>query len=224
VLTTNAQLAHALYAKYGRWFDLTKQADLTALREIGAQVPPRKRQNIEEQPDPFADEAQTQTHDEDTPLWEVEDQKEDVKVEEKKTVVEFGGGDRLSVTLKQHKGYEAAWIVLKGDTPADILKTFQDENFKKLMDWTKKASESFQEGFAPAPQGGNTGQASSGSQNRTQGRPAAATDGPLGPQYCNHGQKKYWSKYDEVKNEMVQIYFCPAQKNDPNKCKPQYVN
>lgn len=184
-------------------------------------MPPRKRQNIEEQPDPFADEAQTQTHDEDTPLWEVEDQKEDVKVEEKKTVVEFGGGDRLSVTLKQHKGYEAAWIVLKGDTPADILKTFQDDNFKKLMDWTKKASESFQEGSEPASQGGYTGQGSSGSQNRSQGRPAQASEHPKGrKEFCQHGEME-WKTGLGKNQKMWGGFDC---KVDPKGCPRKWDN
>lgn len=187
-------------------------------------MPPRNRKNIEEQPDPFADEAQTQTHAEETPPWEVDDSKpvaEDKK-EEKKTVVEFGGGDRLSVTLKEHKGYEASWIVLKGDTPADLLRTMEDPDFKKLMEWTKKASQAYQEGSNPSGGGGDTGQAQSrpqnGSQGRSQGRPASATDGPLGPQYCDHGKKKFWSKLDDTKNELVQIYYCPDRQ-----CKPQYV-
>lgn len=190
-------------------------------------MPPRKRQNIEEQPDPFADEAQTQTRGEDTPPWEVEDApqeevKSDNKKEESRTVVEFGGGDRLSVTLKEHKGYEASWIVLKGDTPADLLRTMEDPDFKKLMEWTKKASQAYQEGSNPSNGGGDTGQAASrpqnGSQGRTQGRPAAATDGPLGAQHCQHGQKKFWSKFDDTKGELVQIYYCPDRQ-----CKPQYV-
>lgn len=201
-------------------------------------MPPRAKKEVTPEVDPFApeqdnepagDEAQTETA---PPPWNVQDNETnvngtDTKVEGK-TVVEFPGGDRLSVTIKQHKGFEAGWIVLKGDTPADVLRTMQDPDFKTLMDWTKKASETFQEGSAPASGGGNTSQGASGSQNgsqaRTQGKPASATDGPLGPQYCNHGQKKFWSKFDDQKKQMVQIYFCPADKNDPNKCKAQYVN
>ena len=105
-------------------------------------MPPRAKKIVEEEIDPFApdqddmpdgDEAQT-----DLPPWEVEDNETDVKntddkPKENKTVVEFGGGERLSVTLKQRKGYEAAWLVLKGDAPADILSTMHDENFKKLL-------------------------------------------------------------------------------------------
>lgn len=196
-------------------------------------MPPRKRQNIEETPDPFADEAQTENHSEDeTPPWEVEGNETNVKTtdeapKENKTVIEFGGGDRLSVTLKQHKGYEASWIVLKGDTPADILTTMQDENFNKLMDWTKKASEKFQEGSAPASGGGNTSQASSGAQNgsqgRAQGRPAAATDGPWGVQTCEHGTMTYKTGVGDDGN-VWQGYFCPVPKGQFPRCaKNKYV-
>lgn len=183
-------------------------------------MPPRKRQNIEETPDPFADEAQTENHSEDqTPPWEVEGNETEVKTtdeapKENKTVIEFGGGDRLSVTLKQHKGYEASWIVLKGDTPADVLTTMQDENFNKLMDWTKRASEKFQEGSAPASGGGNTSQASSGSQNgsqaRTQGRPSGATEHPQGKKmFCEHGQRAYKSGFSAKTQKTWGAFDCP---------------
>jgi hypothetical protein len=199
-------------------------------------LPPRAKKAVTPEVDPFAPE-QGSVHDEDeaqadTSSWNVLGNETEVNVTETKTeakrVEDQFTGDRLSVTIKQHKGYEAGWIVLKGDTPADVLRTMQDPDFKTLMDWTKKASETFQEGSAPASGGGNPSQGGSGAQNgsqgRTQGKPDSATDGPLGPQYCNHGKKKFWSKFDDQKNQMVQIYFCPADKNDPNKCKAQYVN
>lgn len=202
-----------------------------ALAQLGEEImPPRSRKTVEEKPDPFgddqpnADEAQTEL----PPPWEVEGDETDVKntdetPKENKTVVEFGGGDRLSVTLKQHKGYEAAWIVLKGDTPADILGTMQDENFQKLMDWTKKASEKFQEGSAPASGGGNTNQGSSAPQNRSQGRPAAATEGPWGVQTCEHGTMVYKSGMGDD-GAVWHGYFCPVPKGQFPRCaKNKYV-
>lgn len=129
------------------------------------------------------------------PPWNVEDSETEVNITETKTEakkVEEYTGDRLSVTIKQHKGYEAGWIVLKGDTPADVLRTMQDPDFKTLMDWTKKASETFQEGSNPAPQGGNTGGGSSGSQNRSQGRPSQASEHPKGrKEFCEHGEMEF---------------------------------
>lgn len=175
---------------------------------------------------PAGDEAQTET-----PPWEVQDNETDVnsaatKPEEKKTVIEFGGGDRLSVTLKQHKGYEAAWIVLKGDTPADILSTMEDPNFKKLMEWTKKASETFQEGSAPVAAVGNTSGGSSSSQNgsqgRTYGKPAGATEGPWGVQTCEHGTMVF--KSGQGDDGVWQGYFCPVPKGQFPRCaKNKYV-
>lgn len=214
-------------------------------------MPPRAKKIVEEEIDPFApdqddmpdgDEAQTETkvrgtrasavsQGHDLPPWEVEDNETNVKntddkPKESKTVVEFGGGDRLSVTLKQGKGYEAAWIVLKGDAPADILNTMQDENFKKLMDWTKTASQRFQEGSESTAPSGNTSSnqnsSQNGSQGRTYGKPAAATDGPWGAQHCPHGKMRFWSKLQDD-GTMAQVYFCPLDRNDPNKCKSKSV-
>ena len=164
-------------------------------------MPPRAKKETPVEIDPFApgqdnepvgDEAQTEM----APPWEVDDNETDVKdtVTEKaeNKVVEFGGGDRLSVTIKEHKGFDASWIVLKGDTPADILRTMQDPDFNTLMKWTKTASQRFQEGSAPSAGGGNTSQGDSGSQNRTQGRPAQASAHPSGRQeFCQHGEMEF---------------------------------
>ena len=196
-------------------------------------MPPRARKNEETPKDPGeakelgqdnepgGDEAQA-----DIPPWEVNDNKEPTK-EEARTVVEFGGGDRLSVTLKQHKGYEAAWIVLKGDTPADILTTMQNPDFKTLMDWTKTVSERFQEGSTPAPPSGNASQGNSGAQNGSQGRsygkPAAATEGPWGVQTCDHGTMSFRSGVGDD-GAVWQGYFCPVPKGQFPRCaKNKYV-
>lgn len=202
-------------------------------------MPPRARKEkvVEEEIDPFApdqdnepdgDEAQTEM----PPPWEVEDNETEVKNADKeekaevKNVVEFGGGDRLSVTIKQHKGYEAGWIVLKGDTPADVLRTMEDPDFDKLMTWTKRASERFQEGSKPDGQGGNTGHgqntSQNGSQGRTQGKPAAATEGPWGAQNCKHGVMSFKSGTSDD-GSVWQGYFCPAPRNSTDKCKNKYV-
>jgi hypothetical protein len=167
-------------------------------------LPPRAKKIVEPEIDPFTSDQDDvpggdATSDGPPPPWEVEDNETEVKntVTETKTEdkkVEEFTGDRLSVTIKQHKGYEAGWIVLKGDTPADVLRTMQDPDFKTLMDWTKKASQTFQEGSNPAGGGGNTSGGASGSQNRSQGRPSQASEHPKGrKEFCEHGEMEFKS-------------------------------
>lgn len=204
--------------KDGKWYDCASVDGLRDLQEaepLGRfsreslikiyqeenQVPPRAKKIVEPEIDPFAPDQDTEpggdAADTDTPPWEVEDTETEVKntVTETKTEakkVDEYTGDRLSVTIKQHKGYEAGWIVLKGDTPADVLRTMQDPDFKTLMDWTKRASETFQEGSNPSSGGGNTSQGSSGSQNRSQGRPSQASEHPKGrKEFCEHGEMEF---------------------------------
>lgn len=166
-------------------------------------MPPRAKKIVEPEIDPFTSDQDDVPGGDATsdgpPPWEVEDNETEVKntvietkTEDKK--VEEYTGDRLSVTIKQHKGYEAGWIVLKGDTPADVLRTMQDPDFEKLMTWTKRASERFQEGSNPAGGGGNTSGGASGSQNRSQGRPSQASEHPKGrKEFCEHGEMEFKS-------------------------------
>lgn len=177
-------------------------------------MPPRARKKEPEvEIDPFGKSDQDtepggEATEVDTPPWEVEDEEVVTEPKTEAKRLDDYSGDRISVTIKQHKGFEAGWIVLKGDTPADILNTFQDENFKKLMDWTKKASESFQEGSNPSGGGGNTGQGGSGSQGRTQGRPAQASEHPKGrKEFCEHGEME-WKTGLGKNNKMWGAFDC----------------
>jgi len=196
-------------------------------------LPPRARKTAEVKPDPFGpepdqdnmpdgDEAQAEV----TPPWEVSDETE-VKsndTNEKAKVVTVGSEGKITSTFKGGSGYDKPWVVVHAEDIKEQLSIINDPEFAELLTRVQKANEYFV-GQAPvsSPQNGaSTPQ--NGSQGRTNGKPAAATDGPLGPQHCKHGQKKFWSKFDEVKNELVQIYFCPAPKGATDKCKNQYVN
>lgn len=198
-------------------------------------MPPRAKKEVTPEVDPFApdqedvpvgDEAQA-----DTNSWAVLGNETDVnsaETNEKDVRVVSNEGDFV-LTFKAGKGYDVPWVVVRAATCEQAYDRVIDPKFRELLDKTAEIGSYFAAKEAPkvAPSG-NTSQGGSGAQNgsqgRTQGKPASATDGPLGPQYCNHGQKKFWSKFDDAKNEMVQIYFCPAQKGDATKCKNQYVN
>lgn len=194
-------------------------------------MPPRAKKIVEEQPDPFApgqdnepvgDEAQTEM----PPPWEVSDDTnvKNTDTEEKKAkVVTVGAEGKITTTFKGGTGFEKPWVVVHAEDIEEQLGIINDPKFAELLTRVQKASEYFQ-AQAPASPTQNTASGSqNGSQGRTNGKPDAATDGPLGPQHCQHGKKKFWSKFDAAKNELVQIYFCPAQQGDPTKCRNQYV-
>lgn len=172
--------------------------------------------------EPGGDEAQTEM----APPWEVSDETDvNSTGTEKKAVVNVSAESKIVVTLKGGSGYDEPWVVIHADDLDDALaQTTERAKLGDLMKAAQEASKAFRD-FRPVEDTGNAGSASQGgSQARSQGRPAAATDGPLGPQHCKHGQKKFWSKFDEEKKELVQIYFCPAPKGAADKCKNQYVN
>lgn len=171
---------------------------------------------------PDGDEAQTEM----PPPWEVSDETDVNSTDtEKKAVVNVSAESKIVVTIKGGRDYDEPWVVIHADDLDDALSQTTDKvKLGDLMKAAQEASKAFRD-FRPTEDKGTSAPASQGgSQTRSQGRPAAATDGPLGPQHCKHGQKKFWSKFDEEKKELVQIYFCPAQKGDPSKCKNQYVN
>lgn len=193
-------------------------------------MPPRAKKVVppkEEEFDPFgeaaADEAQTEL----PPPWELGDETDVNSTDtDKKAVVVVGSGDDvITGTIKGGRDFDEPWLVVRAGSLKEYIEIVTDrELMGQAMDATQKASKAFRD-FRPAGEAKNAVSAPQGSsQPRSQGRPASATDGPLGPQHCKHGQKKFWSKWDEEKSEMVQIYFCPAPKGSADKCKNQYVN
>lgn len=173
--------------------------------------------------DSLGDEAQTEL----PPPWEVSDEADVNSTDtEKKAVITVGSmEDVITGTIKGGRDFDEPWLVVRAGSLEEYIKIVSDrELMGQAMDATQKASKAFRD-FRPAEATPTaTSAPQQASQPRSQGRPPAAGDGPLGKQYCNHGEKKFWSKFDDQKNEMVQIYFCPAPKGAADKCKNQYVN
>lgn len=192
-------------------------------------MPPRAKKPVppaEPEYDPFdepdGNEAQTET----PPPWEVSDETDVNSTDtDKKAVRSVGAESKIVVTIKGGRDYDEPWVVIHADDLDDALKQTTDKvKLGDLLKAAQEASKAFRD-FRPAEDTGTKAVTSeTGSQGRSQGRPAPATDGPLGKQVCQHGTKKFWSKFDDAKNELVQIYFCPADKSNPQRCKNQYVN
>lgn len=227
--------------KYGRWFDLTKGDDLNALTqteplgrfsrqaliEMGEHMPPRAKKVVQEEIDPFApgqdnepdgDEAQTEI-----PPWEVSDETDvkNTETEKKAKVVTVGSEGKIVSTFKGGRDYDAPWVVVHADSVSESLAVINDMEFAELLTRVQAAAQYFA-GQAPTPNttsAQNTSQ--SGSQPRTQGKPAAATEGPWGTQTCPHGTMTFRSGVGD--NGVWQGYFCPAPRNSSDKCKTKYV-
>jgi len=191
-------------------------------------MPPRAKKETPVEIDPFApeqdnvpvgDEAQTET-----PPWEVQDNETDVKNTdtEKVKVVTVGSEGKVVSTFKGGRDYDAPWVVVHADNVAESLAIINDKEFAELLTRVQAASQYFV-GQAPASSlqnGQNSAQ--NGSQARTQGKPAAATDGPWGQQTCKHGVMSFKSGTSDD-GSVWQGYFCPAPRNSTDKCKNKYV-
>jgi hypothetical protein len=181
-------------------------------------MPPRKRQNIEEQPDPFADEAQTQTHDEDTPPWEIEDS----ETEDNRKVIKVGSDGKFVGTLKGGRDFDEPWIVLHCDTLQELVDNLTNrELLGQAMDAAQQASKRFRD-LRPTEDKGTAASAPQNiPQGRAQGRPQAATEHPKGrKEFCQHGEMVFKSGLG--KNEkMWGAFDCRV---DPKGCPRKWDN
>jgi hypothetical protein len=230
--------------KYDQWFDTTKGEDLNRLisaeplgrfskRQLEEEyMPPRARKEKEApvEIDPFApdqdnvpdgDEAQTEM----PPPWEVDDNETEVKnteTEKKAKVVTVGSEGKIVSTFKGGRDYDAPWVVVHADSVSESLSVINDTEFAELLTRVQAAAQYFA-GQAPTnPNSVGQNSSQNGSQPRTQGKPAAATEGPWGTQSCKHGTKVFRSGQGDDGN-VWQGYFCPAPRNSSDKCKTQYV-
>jgi hypothetical protein len=182
-------------------------------------MPPRKRQNIEQQPDPFApagevdgaDEAQTEL-----PPFEIKtttSQKE-VRMSEGKFVGTIKGG----------RDFDEPWIVMHCDTLVELVENLTN---KELLGQAMDAAQAASEQFRKLRRASETSTAQNTSQNRsqprTEGRPAAVTEGPWGVQTCPHGTMIFKSGQGDD-GSTWQGYFCPVPKGQSPRCaKNKYV-
>lgn len=179
-------------------------------------MPPRKRQNIAEQPDPFApaeeidgaDEAQTEL-----PKFEVK-----TTPEQKETRMTEG---KFVGTIKGGRDYDEPWIVMHCDSLAELVENLTN---KQLLGEAMDAAQAASEQFRKLRRDSDTSVAQNPSQPRTQGRPAAATEGPWGVQTCPHGTMIFKSGQDPATGDVWQGYFCPVPKGQTPRCaKNKYV-
>lgn len=74
-----------------------------------------------------------------------------------KTVTENNTNAKVTATLKGGSGFDAPWIVLHGDTPAEVLDQLNDQVTKELIEQTQKVGQYFAGLGKPAPAAGGGG-------------------------------------------------------------------
>lgn len=87
----------------------------------------------------------------------------------KETVLSEDTQSKIVVTLKGGAGFDAPWIVVHADDPADATAQLSDESLDKLIEATKAAAAKFHDGKAAPARGG-----------ASNGKPAGATQAPNG--------------------------------------------
>jgi hypothetical protein len=154
--------------------------------------------------DPFADEETPQQ--EDTPTTEKK---------EKKTVSEDINEQAAGITIshKPNDRYDSALIVIKGGSPTDALGTYRDPNLRDLISVAAQVDVYIKQTFAevapkdnPAPQTRST--------PRNTGNGGETRDCKHGTMVLRSGSKngRPWTGF-----------FCPAPKDDPTRCSPQFL-
>lgn len=160
---------------------------------------------------PSGDEAQT-----DLPPWAGPDAEVQVDTKEIKVETSEQQG-KMTVTLKGGTGYEQPWVVVHGKDSEDLLNTFDDPDFAKVLERTRKASQFFV-GTSPATQAPVATQPQA--QTPQQAPAGASGDGRT----CRHGAMIHRSGFNAQRNSAWTGYFCPTPKGTPDQCKAQFIN
>lgn len=133
----------------------------------------------------------------------------------------------ISVTLKQHSGHNAPWIVVRAATAEEVKNQLRDVVNADLLRAVTITAAKFS-GLTPS-----TPNASSAPTQQFQGQPSqpqqqyqqqpkaqAASQLPPGieQKYCQHGPMVYKTGVNKW-DKPYQAFFCPTDKDDPSKCR-----
>jgi len=126
----------------------------------------------------------------------------------------------LTVTLKAGTGYDAPWLVFHANSVDEALESLQHDKLDELMDLTARKGKELAKAF-----GGSTGFSKpaaapfSGYKKPAAKKPAYDEDSDT--YSCEHGERA-WVTGRSGKGPWY-AYMCPADKDDPSKCRPLWA-
>ena len=161
-----------------------------------------------EKSDPFKSQEKTETPKESKPVTEVNQTE-----------------GKITATLKQHGGFDAAWIVVHGANASEVKETLRDIMNEDLLNAVAITASAFADTKAgnqapPAPpqrssnyQNNNRPQGG-GNQSRGRGRAKQAPDGALPATVCNHNPAPVEGPYGW-------FWGCGLDREAPGRCKAE---
>jgi len=139
-------------------------------------------------------------------------------------------GAAFTVTLKLGGGFDAPWIVVRGDDPQQLIQRLQglhDYSVAAKVANVAREAQALYTGssrFDVQPVDEPQHPASRYPAPQQQTRPAQGSWPPgIEPYRCKHGEMIY---REGQKNDgsVWRGAFCPAPKNDPDQCKVRWIN
>lgn len=138
----------------------------------------------------------------------------------------------ISVTLKGGKGFEAPWIVVRGESAGHVKELLNDVWRTNLGGAVIATANTFQQEYA-SDQTANPVQAVTKALDgavvsETPTSPAPSASAPQGQAAapgpaptCPHGERVY--REGTGAKGKWRAWFCPAPKGTPDQCSPQWV-
>lgn len=121
----------------------------------------------------------------------------DTTTKEATNMTEANSNAKIVTTLKGGSGYDAPWVVIHTDTPAEALAILENDELRPLLDQAKKVGQYFS--------GGN-------SKPANNGKPAGASQPSANAPECPPG----WTYREGVSKsgKHYKAYFPPQGSND----------
>lgn len=124
---------------------------------------------------------------------------------------------KIVVSFKGGAGYADPWVVIHADDAQEALDLLSGDEAAitaELLTRTAAVAKYFHDQVGSNPQG---------SQERTAGKPAGATQEPSGEtRSCEHGNMQYRAAKPES-GKTWRGFFCPTPKDTPGQCKPVFL-
>ncbi|GAB4584449.1 hypothetical protein [Nocardia sp. IFM 10818] len=131
------------------------------------------------------------------------------------------GDGKVVLTFKGGAGYDAPWVVIHAADLQDAYNQVSAENaalLASVMQETQRAGQYFSGLGGSAPKGGTGG---GGQQRQQQRAPQESAPGGESRQ-CQHGEMQFKSGVGK-NGKPWKAFMCPAPRNAPDQCSPEFL-